>query len=224
MFVSILGSNQRLHDSLTGVEGSFDHSIGAVSHLSTEGVRTVMVNVPMKPNLSDLGVYMELAHKLGIRNVSLIGLYQLGRAKRNWDMLAASIGELKQALSDIRSTSEVFVDHRYYPHVHNCCSQAYTVTSEGAVIGCPYLREVAYYGNIRDADVLAMWNSDEWRQVRFGRVQGECQKCELFEGSCGGGCRASALQYTGDLFASDPLCWKPDRKEAEFSNDLRILK
>jgi radical SAM protein with 4Fe4S-binding SPASM domain len=208
IFVSVFGSTSELHDEITGVSGSFSQTISAIRELKEAGVRTIMVNVPMRPNLHDVGEYLRLAKSLGIRNVSLIGLYKLGRARKRWNDLYVPPQELEDAFHEVRSSPSLYIDHRYYPHVHNCCTQAYAVTQDGSVIGCPYLREVSYYGNIRESGLREMWSSPAWVAVRYGKVTGKCTSCELYQGNCGGGCRASALQETGDFFASDPLCWK----------------
>jgi radical SAM protein with 4Fe4S-binding SPASM domain len=208
MFVFLYGPNREIHDSITGVCGSFDRTLSGIESLIRHNVRTVMVNIPMKPNIARLADYIRLAEAMHVRNVSLIGLYRLGRAKAEWDALACQPDELYAALATVRSTPRVFVDHRYYPHIHNCCSQACTVTSTGQSIGCSYLREVCNYGNIQDLSLLEMWNSAAWRQVRYGKVGGKCVRCELYKGSCGGGCRAAALQNGGGFFDPDPLCSK----------------
>ena len=153
-----------------------------------------------------------MARKLHVRNISLLGLYKLGRAKENWASLAATYEQLRVNIKNIYSTPELIIDHRYYPHIHNCCPQACTVDANGNVIGCSYLREICYYGNIRTSSLLDMWNSTKWLDVRHQKVGGKCNRCELNTTTCGGDCRAAALSVSGRWDEPDPYCWKGDLK------------
>jgi len=209
VYVSLYGPDPASHEYVTASPGSFDATIAGITELVRYGVRTVMVNIPMRHNLQLLGDYLKLAQRLQVKYVSLIGLYKLGRAIEHWRELAASCAELREAILHIHSSPDIVVDHRYYPHIHNCCDQACTVDAKGNVIGCSYLRNRCHYGNIRDAELLDMWHSEAWRRARNQSGGGKCRNCERYA-ECRGGCRAAALIESGYWDDPDPYCWKED--------------
>lgn len=63
-------------------------------------------------------------------------------------------------------------------------------------------------GNIRKQSLKELWNSELLRSARNmeSNLKGKCGTCAL-KGECFG-CRCRTFAMTGDLFASDPACWR----------------
>lgn len=207
VFVALHGPTQTSHEAVTRTPGSFAATIRGIEYLRSAGVETILYTSVIRQNILLLQDYIEFARNLGVRRVNLLGVYYVGGAKRNWAEISPTKVELRDALESLKSVEGITVAHRYYPNIHNCCTQACTVDACGNVIGCSYLREVCYYGNIWTKPLLEMWDSPAWTSLRHVRPRGECDGCQLFA-ACGGGCRASAFYVTGCWDAPDPLCWK----------------
>jgi radical SAM protein with 4Fe4S-binding SPASM domain len=83
-----------------------------------------------------------------------------------------------------------------------------SVAENGDVIPCSY-NDVYRLGNIKDKQLKQIWadmqSSEFFNKVKDkNNLKGKCGVCEYKE-LCGG-CRSSALFYTGDILDSDPRC------------------
>ena len=83
-----------------------------------------------------------------------------------------------------------------------------SVAENGDVIPCSY-NDAYRIGNIKDKSLKQIWaemqSSEFFNKVKDKRnLKGKCGVCEYRE-LCGG-CRSSALFYTGDILGSDPRC------------------
>jgi len=78
------------------------------------------------------------------------------------------------------------------------------ISSTGKVKGCGYLNAEA--GDIRQQTFARVWNgSPLFQQLRdLSNLKGKCGACE-YKAVCGG-CRARALEATGDYLESEPYC------------------
>jgi radical SAM protein with 4Fe4S-binding SPASM domain len=83
-----------------------------------------------------------------------------------------------------------------------------SIAENGDVIPCSY-NDTYHIGNIKNKSLDKIWddmqNSDFFNNVKDkSNLKGKCGVCE-YKDICGG-CRSSALFYTGDIFGSDPRC------------------
>ena len=83
-----------------------------------------------------------------------------------------------------------------------------SIAENGEVIPCSY-NDVYRVGNVKDKSLKEIWagmqNSEFFAKVRDkNNIKGKCGVCEYKE-ICGG-CRTTALFYTGDILQSDPRC------------------
>ncbi len=83
-----------------------------------------------------------------------------------------------------------------------------SIAENGDAIPCSY-NDVYRFGNIKTQSLQSIWNTMQSSEF-FTKVQdksnlkGKCGVCEYRE-ICGG-CRTSALVYTGDILGPDPQC------------------
>ena len=87
-------------------------------------------------------------------------------------------------------------------------SKFFSVAENGDVIPCSY-NDAYRLGNIKDKSLKLIWsemqNSPFFNDAKDkSKLKGKCSVCEYKE-LCGG-CRSSALFYTGDILGSDPRC------------------
>jgi radical SAM protein with 4Fe4S-binding SPASM domain len=83
-----------------------------------------------------------------------------------------------------------------------------SIAENGDAIPCSY-NDVYRFGNIKTKSLKVIWDemqtSEFFTKIRDkNNLKGKCAVCE-FKDICGG-CRTSALFYTGDIFGSDPQC------------------
>lgn len=217
-FVDLMGANAATHEASTGVAGSFEATSSAVRHLLAVGIDTRLLVILNRRTAPELNEVLRLASELGVRHVSILRLYPIGRAKRLWNLLALSLDEQMAALAGLEPPPDVRVAHSWHPHDKNCCWSSATVDAYGRSIGCPYLRELVDYGNVLETPFLESWHNDPlYRQLRSGQVASGCGTCETREGTRGG-CRATAFAFAGRWDAPDPFC--PEMNEGI---DLRVL-
>jgi radical SAM protein with 4Fe4S-binding SPASM domain len=78
------------------------------------------------------------------------------------------------------------------------------ISHTGTVQGCGYLDLAA--GNIRNQPFIEIWrDSPLFQQLRdLSAIKGKCGTCE-YKRICGG-CRARALETTGDHLEAEPYC------------------
>jgi len=83
-----------------------------------------------------------------------------------------------------------------------------SIAENGEAIPCSY-NDVYRFGNIKTQSLQSIWDgmqsSEFFAKVRDKKnLKGKCGVCEYKE-ICGG-CRTSALFFTGDILGSDPKC------------------
>ena len=83
-----------------------------------------------------------------------------------------------------------------------------SIAENGDIIPCSY-NDAYRLGNIKDKSLKQIWaemqSSEFFNKVKDKKnLKGKCGICEYLE-LCGG-CRSSALFYTGDILGSDPRC------------------
>ena len=83
-----------------------------------------------------------------------------------------------------------------------------SIAENGDIIPCSY-NDAYRVGNVKDKSLKQIWaemqNSDFFSKVKDkNNMKGKCGVCE-YRDICGG-CRSSALFYTGDILGSDPRC------------------
>jgi radical SAM protein with 4Fe4S-binding SPASM domain len=218
MLIDIMGATAGTHDQLTGVEGSFQKSCAAVSHLSRLGIKTDVLVILNRKNFGEIQQCIDLAHRLGALRLGILRLYPLGRAKRAWEELALSLDEQTAAIENLHVPDGFQVMKSWHPNDRNCCWQGATVNAFGDSIGCTYLREYVNFGNIRVTPFLETWNDNElYRTLREGNVEKSCTSCSTKDGTCGG-CRSTAFAFHGRWDAPDPFC-----SHLNEGTDLRVL-
>jgi AdoMet-dependent heme synthase len=83
-----------------------------------------------------------------------------------------------------------------------------SIAENGDAIPCSY-NDVYRFGNVKIQTLQSIWdqmqNSEFFTKIRGkSNLKGKCGVCE-YKDICGG-CRTSALFFTGDIFGSDPQC------------------
>lgn len=133
-----------------------------------------------------------------------------GRAKgKDLDVSNEQFKTLVYRLHDIDENEFGYTWEPRPPFVASQCQLIYVnmvVGIQGEVRPCYCVFIDA--GNIRKQSLKDIWNSDTLKNIRDmeKNLKGKCGACEL-KGECFG-CRCRTFAMTGDVFASDPACWR----------------
>jgi radical SAM protein with 4Fe4S-binding SPASM domain len=218
VLVDLFGASRAPHDRHAGVEGSFDRSLLGIEALQRAGLSVVPLMILTRWNMGEVQPYLELAKALGCSRAGILRLYPIGRARRRWDELACSLEEMTQALTTVEVPFGLDLMQSWHPRDKNCCWENAAVVADGRSVGCPYLRELVDYGDLKRTPFIDTWDHPLHRRLRAGpHGAGHCGTCEDHEGTRGG-CRATAFAFTGDWDAQDPFC-----SATNPGIDLRVL-
>ena len=146
---TLLGPNAGIHDTLTGVQGSFNATVDALGLLKNKGVRVSAKTVLMKPNVKHLDDMYRLAHKLGIsfrHDDSVFVESDCGRRP-----LALQIPDFEV----IRTRKIKGDDERYYPSSCNAGRSVMSISPDGKVYPCGAFQYEA--GSIRVTPLETIW-------------------------------------------------------------------
>lgn len=213
----LMAAKEETHDYLAGMAGSYRRTVAGIQNVVAAGIPTIMSIVLNRINKDEVQEYVELAKELGVSRVGLLRLYPIGRSRARWDELSLSLEEMMSVIHGIDVPEGVHLMQSWHPQDGNCCWENAGVTAFGRSVGCPYLRELVDYGNIRETSFLDTWRHPLYEQLRSGHVDSHCEGCHTNEGTKGG-CRASAYMFTGRWDAPDPYCTETNK-----GVDLRVL-
>ena len=230
--VSLHAADKVTHNSIMR-EDAFDSAVNLLQRARAMGVRTGITTCLMSINYAQVKSIIKLAEELGCTFHSTSLYVATGRGPIDLDLSVDKYREFFEFWRDERrrlagrvelathhETLYCLVDPDYgkNPFVIGCTAGWSTMrlTETGDVTPCNLMPLVA--GNIRTQSMAEIWRSSP---VMLGlrdreRLKGRCGRCE-YRHVCGG-CRSTALAYSGDVLAEDPRCWysptacQPDNK------------
>jgi MoaA/NifB/PqqE/SkfB family radical SAM enzyme len=216
--VDFFGTDAEMHDHLTGVPGSYAKTLRGAELLREQDVPVIPAAIVNRLNLPHLQRYVELGLRLEAEEVGLLRLYPIGAAERNWAELAPDPREVSAAIAALEVPPGLRMMNGFHPYDANCCWVNAHITSTGDSIGCPYLRGMVNYGNVRETPFMQTWEHPLYRQLRTQEVEGDCPECTNNRMRSPGGCRSSAYTFTGRWDATDPFC-----PEMNHGTDVTVL-
>lgn len=210
---------QKLHDTLTSREGSYQQATAAMKRLIDRKVRVSSNFVMTKENIHGLKNNLVLLRQLGVHMMTLTRFTPTGVGSMN-AQLALSQAEIVEAINVVERFYQENPDvmillansmpycalpsslSHYCSHCHFGASRFY-VDIHGNVLMCGMSR--VKLGNIlQDTFANIKGQSHEFARHIFGTdVPEQCATCVHFR-QCRGGCRAAALATTGNLYGADP--------------------
>lgn len=215
--VSLDGPTPESHDHVRG-RGNFERAVAGISHLRNQGIE-VMVKVTLMPgtNTHLLAEFYALAQRLGVQVLSFARLIPIGPGAKLQRWTPQSYRSTLETLSREASASQgvrteirdAGFDRAFalrYPHVFHSEEGISFMAFDADGTAYAGRRTPIALGNIRDTDLVTLWEHPVLMALRAREINGKCSHCELYE-ACGGGSRAAAYGATGDYLAPDPHCW-----------------
>ncbi|MFA5400805.1 MAG: radical SAM protein [Dehalococcoidia bacterium] len=221
-------------DKFRGQQGAFEAALSGIRSIRKSGIE-VQINCTLtRLNIACLNDLLSLALHEGAVAFHPFFLVPTGRGKGLSDV-ELSAGEYESALNwiydkQLELGDKIFFKPTDAPHYLRILSQRGAspatgrhhggadsvsrgcmagsgfcfISHTGRVQGCGYLDLEA--GNIRNQPFGDIWrDSPLFKQLRdLSAIKGKCGACE-YKRICGG-CRARALETTGDHLESEPYC------------------
>jgi len=221
--ISLEGSNEFIHDELTGIKGSFINAIKSIKTIKKLNIPLETHLVPTKKNYKDIKNVVLLAHELGVNKISILRFVPQGRGAINRDILELNKGELielKEILSSLENKNDfIRIGSPFNPFLlsknYRCTAgqNRITIKYDGLAIPCEAFKFMANYYNeeidVRKNSLLEiMINSSLFknvRKIRENNIIDLCNTCEFID-NCHGGCPAQKL-LKNNIY-NDPICLK----------------
>jgi len=219
--VSLHATDRRLHNRIMGAD-AYDRAVALLEKARSMGIQTAISSCLMAVNFEEVPKVIRFAAEAGVAYHSTSLYVATGRGDLGLDIAPDQYREFLEYWRDERRQLEgrvtlgthhetlyCLVDPEYAknPMVVGCTAGWSTLrlTETGDVTPCNLMPTVA--GNVREQPVAEIWRSSPvmLRLRDRDALQGRCGACE-YRYVCGG-CRSTALAYTGDLMGEDPRCW-----------------
>lgn len=177
---SIYGSNALLHDSITGVPGSFEKTISVLKTMTNLGITTCMKTTIMQKNVNDYSNIKLLADSIGCGlQVGLSIIPTLSKNKEKVSLRICDKDLLKIKKAEIMRYNFEDVKEALDDGALGLCNAGhtnFTINPYGEIILCTGLDEVI--GNAVSDNILDLWLNSEilnkWRMVSKNSL--ECRK------------------------------------------------
>jgi len=219
--IPILADNAAMHDSLTGIKGSWQKVVDSAKSIVPLKMQLVAVIVITKINYNHIDKTLEFINSLGIRRI-MLNRFNIGGAgivhqqeltltheELNLAYQKASITgkTLGLSLSSNVCTPLCVVNPQHFPNIRfSTCSpnvekRPLTLDILGNLRFCNHSPTIL--GNIYTDNLEKMLHSEKaqlWNTV----VPEYCTNCELYS-KCMAGCRAASEQLQLSLNHVDPL-------------------
>ena len=207
--VSLDGSTPEVNDRIRG-EGSFERTLRGAENLMEVGFYVTLMFVVNKLNWRDFGNYIELARRIGIRSIYVDRFMPIGRGADNAELLNMSPREWAEALRYVNDVIEAnegdfifYVEESIDGDVCMAGITHFSILSNGKVVPCGHFRyrEEFHLGDAREEPLSQIFRRGK---SVFPRLE-KCERCPAFGDLCFGGCKASAMVFTGRVDLPDPV-------------------
>jgi heme b synthase len=232
--ISIDGKDERSHDGLRGVAGSFSGALYGIENARAGGLSFQINTTVTRRNIAELSEIESLAARLGADAHHLFLLVPTGRGaemaddsldKEEYERVLAGIYRyettapypvkvtcgpqymrIRHEMALREGTTLRDAGHGFAASTRGCLGgiSFLFISHDGTTQPCGYL-EVSG-GNVTETPIRDIWEGAEvFTRLRdYSQLRGKCGICEHVE-ICGG-CRARALFRYGDYLAQEPLC------------------
>ena len=182
--VSLHASSAPLHAHLTGMKGAFDKILGQIQDLvlkrkDSQSPYIVLIFLANTLNIEDLPNFVGLAASLGVDCVQCNYLTVFNPAHLKLSCFFKQ--KITNEMFDLaRENADKFKIPLVLPpkfsddkesYFKSACSEPWRniyVDTEGAVLPCCYSGE--HFGELKDADILSIWNNKKYQELRNGLV------------------------------------------------------
>lgn len=220
--IPILAPEAELHDSITGLAGSWQRAVDAARKIARwDSSRLIPVFILSALNISHVIPALELYRDLGVKHIMFNRFNVGGLGIQHWKALRLTTKQLQDTFAaasrflvenDMVANSGVcspicILDPKRYPGIRfaycntDISHRPITVNYRGDVRYCNHSPRVL--GNIH-REPLSQILTQATASGYFDSVPDVCAQCNLWS-RCRGGCRAASEQFYGRLDLADPI-------------------
>lgn len=208
--ISLDGATRETHEALRG-SGTFDSTLNALLILRSAEAEGLAVHFTLnRINANELLRLPAVLTSVGVRNLVVGVIKPSGRAKDNADLLVppSMVPYLRLQIDILAQNPEItlqsFADQCTGAFGCPATCNKFGVTASGRVTTCAFFGNELLGDSIRDHLLYTLWERQKLRDMVFAANK-RCARCPDLP-TTGGGCRARAMYYHGDLNAPDPYC------------------
>lgn len=175
-YFSIYHIEGKLHDKITGYNGSLKLTIDSLRSFIAVGIETKVHLVLNKHNFHDIEKTIEYLSRIGVSEVRILRLARHGDAAKNWDNIGISYEEQDEVIKDIfkrRETCSVNITIAGFPELMGCrpfqnangCeagTELYYVGYNGDIYPCACTRNNS---NCRIGIITSIDNMYDWHHL-----------------------------------------------------------
>ena len=220
-YMSLYGSSAEIHDSITGIPGSFEKTISVVKTIHSADIPVVFNVMLLAENYNDLDCIISLATNLGVEyRVSMSLIYRNDGSNSPMGHFIGDKRKIKKVLRTLRSkvySIDRPVENKLEPSEFMCGAgvTSLCLSPDGTVFPCVSLKTPL--GNINASNVSEIWSGDARKSIvsslRWDNTK-ECKSCPK-QNSCPH-CAGMSQAESGDMFA----CNTCDKLIAECISEL----
>lgn len=220
--IPILAPDAELHDSITGLAGSWQRAVAAARKIARwDSSRLIPVFILSALNISHVIPTLELYRDLGVKHIMFNRFNVGGLGIQHWKSLRLTTQQLQDTFAaasrflvenDMVANSGVcspicILDPKRYPGIRfaycntDISHRPITVNYRGDVRYCNHSPKVL--GNIH-SQPLSQILTQATASGYFDSVPDVCSQCSLWS-RCRGGCRAASEQLHGRFDLADPI-------------------
>jgi radical SAM protein with 4Fe4S-binding SPASM domain len=229
--VSIYAPDDKIHDSIVGVNGALNQSLKGLKNLIDAGLRVTVASVGTRMNHYCLPELAEQVADIGARYFRVLRLMPHTQNMLEWIVPYNEMLFLVERMKDLEKRREEFIisvhtspgfemeqfqNPRIYNIVHplcNTCTAGKTsmaILSNGDCFPCIELRKSELFcGNILDTSLDKVWNSEPMsilRSITPDNYHGKCGEC-YSKWICYSA-RCVAYNLGGDFLGEDESCYR----------------
>jgi len=205
---SFYGGTPRVHDSITGIEGSFDKSLRTLLLVKARGIDVFIKTVIMRENVGDYENLLKLSKRLDVTvEATMSVMYSHSGASAEQRRLMDTEA-YKQVIRLEQKYSPKCLDESYpkSDYICGCARDALSVNPYGDVYPCnAYPVSV---GNVRETTIKEIWTQSEElkkiRKITYRDLGPDCMRCEQRKWCSF--CLGSALRENGFLNKCADTC------------------
>lgn len=222
---SLHGANNKTHDLLTQVQGSFDSTMMAIERVINAGVVAEVHVVPTAINFNELIDITKLASSFNIDRISWLRFVPQGRGLLNRSFLQLNkeqligLAKTKTELEYICPEVRIRMGAPFNilcPEVPAACEAGVselTISPDGFVSPCDGFKRFRLhddFGNAIDHSLMEIWRKsyilNTVRRLHESMGDSSCASCSLYP-ACNSGCLAQKAIASGIITdGRDPWC------------------
>lgn len=199
--VSVYSNQEEIHDSITGVKGSFRATASALRQLRDAGIPFRIAVIVMRPNQDALHGMQEWIKEMGASNSFRVDPVRPSGRGSDPDLRPDHVPLRK------REESVFYPGHEFQPRsgLTTCWKGKMAVTPSGKVLPCIFARDLVC-GNLQEDSLETVIQGERLQKLWKLTVNDvpECRECRMR--SLCADCRYLAYAGSGDLYARNPRC------------------